>query len=419
MATSGYIFVVDCQPAQAYTFQQSDQENILVLSPNPTTPLAPLEGEIMAVNPQPPQCYTFTQFEQEGIIGLSRDSLPRMDESLEAESIYYAIMDECEKAGVSLPPHNTWPVFANADVEKWLAEEKQIHQARVMASPWNGGYDQTFSCPEAHSSGGNQGLHKFFRCLYEYCPEAGRANVIRLVLFALFFEFDSKTIDPRPMSQILSLARVWSRYTTNDKHKGYRILQEFAKDILTGFFLPFRMKRERTQIPLHRTSATPYPKFGLEQNSLERRRGLATLCFERDGARCVITGKYHRDWALGKTQQWSIYGMTETDVAYIIPQALNNMERDGNVVCPPSPLSSLICSSESNTTQSKTSNFIWHIINMLDIGLSAQLEAHKIDTPMNAMLMDKSLCESFGKLQWYLEEVPVSTYSPRISSLHC
>lgn len=362
----------------------------------------------MTVNPQPPQCYTFTQFEQEGIIGLSWGSHPRMDESLEAESIYYAIMDECEQAGVSLPPFNTWPVFANVDADKWLAEEKQIYQTRVMASPWNRGHDQIFSCPETHSSGGDGGLHKFFRCLYEYCPEAGRANVIRLVLFALFFEFDSKTIDPRPMSQILTLARVWSRYTINDKHKGYRILQDFAKDILTGFFLPFRMKRERTQIPLHHISVTPYPKFSLEQNSLECRRGLATLCFERDGARCVITGKYHRDWALGKTQQRSIYGMTETDVAYIIPQALNNTERDGNVVCP--SFSSSICSSESNTTQPKTSNFIWHIINMFDMGLSAQLEAHKINTPMNTMLMDKSLCESFGKLQWYLEEVPVSIH---------
>lgn len=54
-------------------------------------------------------------------------------------------------------------------------------------------------------------------------------------------------------------------------------------------------------------------------------------------------------------------------------------------------------------------------MNMFDMGLSSKLEAYKINTPMNAMLMDRALCQSFGKLQWYLQEVPVSV-SPMIFS---
>lgn len=286
----------------------------------------------MAVSPQPPQNYTFIQCEREGIIGVSRNSLPTEEELLEAEIIYYDIMSECEQAGISLPPHNAWSAFANADADTWLAEEKQKYQIRAMNNPWNAGPDQSFSFPtwlDTNDSYGDRGLHKFFRCLYEYCPEAGRTNVLRLVLFALFFELDSRAVTPRPLLHVIPLARVWSRYTVGDKQKGYRILQNLAKDILTSFFLPFRTRREHTQIPLYRILVTPHTGAGPQQGC---RWSLAALCFERDGARCVITGKYHRDWALGKPQQSSIFGMTETDVAYIIPHTLNDMDPDGNVV---------------------------------------------------------------------------------------
>lgn len=51
-------------------------------------------------------------------------------------------------------------------------------------------------------------------------------------------------------------------------------------------------------------------------------------------------------------------------------------------------------------------------MDVLDQGLGTQLEAYKITTPMNALLMDKVLCDSFTKFQWYLQEVPVRISHP-------
>lgn len=52
------------------------------------------------------------------------------------------------------------------------------------------------------------------------------------------------------------------------------------------------------------------------------------------------------------------------------------------------------------------------MMNILDHGLGTQLEAYKITTPMNALLMDKALCDSFAELQWYFQEVPVRIPHP-------
>lgn len=336
------VFTVNHQPAQVYTLSQSDQQSILDFV---TTPYHGA-GDIIVVDSQPPQQYTFSQHEQESVIDITQGPISIHENLHMAEGIYYHIIDDCEKAGVSFLLYNADTTSTDAGAAN---EGEMLHQTQILSNHCNRVPGEPFNVSTTtNTTNGNQGLHMFFRCLYGLCPEGSRTDILKLVLFALFIGGGKdRAVALQPLSCVLPLARAWHRYTIGEKHKGYKILQTLAKDILTGLFIPFRTKREHIQPP-HSILATPLSGTDACHNNARRCQSLAALCFERD-----------KGWALGRPQQSSIYGLTETGIAYIIPHTLNDMEPDGRMVCSlsltPQQLCSLTCIPWSSAGQTASS----------------------------------------------------------------
>lgn len=82
-------------------------------------------------------------------------------------------------------------------------------------------------------------IHSLFRALLEFAPkEAGRLNIVRMILHGLF-SFDRLAPHDRSLTPILPLARAWHTSTKeDDRQPMYQTLRTIAADFLLGFFVP-------------------------------------------------------------------------------------------------------------------------------------------------------------------------------------
>lgn len=330
----------------------------------------------------------------------------------EASILYHQILYDCMTAGAILrrmPDGTTAPVLQPpASTSNMSSFTSRVRDA--------GGADEAISDEDLveitteaeeededddEDDDGTVHLHRFFRCLYQYSPkEAGRANIVRMVLHGLFPPLSTSTnpVSDRSLKCILPRARCWLRYTPTQKEPIYQTLAAFAADFLDGFFVPLKAQGRSTPRVSSFISPTTRSEVGPLQGTASRLRNLRALCLLRDGNRCVITGQFdrgHIDRLLKtstRAQRRMLQSGYHTEAAHIIPHALNALDSTTGSLAP-------------------SQHFVWRVMNMFDPGISAALEGSLIDTPANALILLPELHQRFGRLECYLEEVAANTYT--------
>lgn len=348
------------------------------------------------VEPQTPRRQIRHRSSLEHVLDFSFLSpLPDPHDITEATLLYHRILDDCEADNVILrDPSDTTAAEVTRDVirEAALAELNDLED--FDNDDDHSGED------DAASPTGVVCLHKFFRCIYEYCPEpAGQSNLVRIVLHGLFPPSIPNDTDAeqRSLRKILPRARTWLSATPDQKAGIYNTLARFANDFMEGFFVPFKAQGRCT--PAASTLITPTSRSepGADQGTPNRLHNLRALCLARDGNRCVVTRRLDSTYLQDLyTRSGSHRAVTaaKTEAAHIIPHSLNALAADATELHP------------SKCT-------VWRILNMFDPGISRVLAGSLIDSPSNAMIMIPELHHRFGRLQCYLQEVPgqADTYS--------
>lgn len=210
-------------------------------------------------------------------------------------------------------------------------------------------------------------MHKLFRCILQYSPtDEGRVNFVRIILNGLFPisvppggdgpEHD-ETDDDRSLHEIVLRARGWVYYSREQKDTVYRILANFAADLLGGFFAPLKAQGRCTPSVSTVITPTSWSEAGPDQGRLGT---LRRLCLARDGNRCVVTRTVDRsnlEHLSARSGQRLPRGCTgvQTDAAHIIPHTLNTLEPDP-------------------ATLPQSEMTVWRVLNMFDPGLSNTAE---------------------------------------------
>lgn len=231
-------------------------------------------------------------------------------------------------------------------------------------------------------------IERFYTALYVNSPnEIGRTNLVRMILHGMFCPEAVEQVD-RTLTKILPFASRWPDLTADERHPLFVALVNSARDLLFRFFVPLMAEGGPTApVSAHRT--------GPGQGTPNRDRSFGTLVKQRDGHRCVVSGMYDLDYLHAEERAGRCPpddddgGGTATDVAHIIPHALNDTSRDS------------------------AQQFVWGILNIFDTGVRDLLAGSQIDNPCNALLLAHDLHIEFGKLHVYFEEVPGAPNSYR------
>lgn len=330
----------------------------------------------------------------------------------EASILYHQILHDCMTAGAILrrmpdgttvsalqPPTSTSNMSSFTSRARDAGDDGGADEAIRHGDLTTEAEDEDEDDDEGDD--GTVHLHRLFRCLYQYSPtEAGRANIVRMVLHGLFPPKSTSTdpVSDRSLKYILPRAHCWLRYTPAQKEAIYQTLAAFAADFLDGFFVPLKAQGRSTPHVSSFISPTTRSEVGPLQGTASRLRNLRALCLLRDGNRCVITGQFdrgHIDRLLKtstRAQRRMLQSGYHTEAAHIIPHALNALDSTTGSLVP-------------------SQHFVWRVMNMFDPGISAALEGSFIDTPANALILLPELHQRFGRLECYLEEVAANTYT--------
>lgn len=323
------------------------------------------DAPTMVVRPQTPIRVVPTN--QDSYTHLFRFTLqsPRASSqvALHASSIFFQILHDCSAADLT--------------IQSFQPVTNSRRQSRPFGSASIRGINNDIK------------IERFYRALYINSPnEIGRANLVRIILHGMFCPAAVEEVD-RTLTKILPFASSWSDLTADERQPLFVALVNSARDLLFRFFVPL-MAEGGTTAP---ASAHLTPN---------RDRSLATLVKQRDGHRCVVSGMYDLDYLCAEEQAGRCPpddddgGGTATDVAHIIPHALNIISRDS-----------------ANGSVNCAQQFVWGILNMFDTGVRDLLAGSQIDNPCNALLLAHDLHIEFGKLHVYFEEVPGAPNSYR------
>lgn len=326
----------------------------------------------LTVDPQPPTPLLRNQNSLEHILSFTLYSpLPSTKELADAELLYHEIIHGCEEARIFIVPSGT-------DVDT-----PAVHPA---GDNDNDDDDDSEDLPFDD----RVYVHKLFECLFFYCPTtAGRNNIVRMVLIALFAPNpDPADYTARSLTSILPLARQYLSSTPPQQAAIFATLQLLAHEVLNSFFIPLQAQGRNTPSVTSLISPTSRSEASPHQGVRTRLLNLRALVLARDNYACVVCGLPDIgvvESRKRRRRQTQVPKATPTEAAHIIPHSLNALD--------------------NRLTLSEQKHTVWRVMNMFDPGVAQTLEGELIDSPANSILLAADLHRRFGRLAAYFEEI--------------
>ncbi|KAK6350067.1 hypothetical protein TWF696_006315 [Orbilia brochopaga] len=265
---------------------------------------------------------------------------------------------------IAFPHYDTSTEPENADIEAYLAAKKK------RASTY--GYDRP----------------TFLRILYDECPSpVGRNNfALEICLTVIPTSSSTESRKISTVTDILALSEF--KFPTAQSTSGFNELAKLADELLLCMIQPLRSFGSKTPAISSVDSGPEGSRPSADQDTAVRLSSLQKKVRKRDGYRCVMTGKLLVDLSdMYTSEEVKVRGLSFGVIkcAHIIPHMLNEVP--------------------NRLELADEKRQFWSLLNLYSPGTSDSLNAEKIDTPSNALMLCSEAREAFSELKIWLRNI--------------